>query len=92
MCRIEDEIAKLRAELDVLDRAHTAWPERGAYLDCLSRAAINGENEEAYPAEEVEKLRGGLERLRPAFESVLERMTAKGWVKRDGGTWGEPVL
>jgi hypothetical protein len=92
MGRIEDEIARLRAELDVLDGDHTAGPERGAYLDGLARAAIRGDNEEAYPAEEVEKLRGELERLRPAFERVLERMAAKGWVKRDDGTWGEPVL
>ncbi len=89
MGRIEDEIAKLGAELDALDHAHVGNRlEREAYLAGLIRAAMHGEGEEDYPAEEVEKVRGKLERLRPAFERVVARLSEKGWVLREDGTWG----
>ena len=75
--------------MDALEHAHVGNRlEREAYLAGLIRAAMHGEGEEDYPAEEVEKVRGKLERLRPAFGGVAARRSEKGAVRREDGTGG----
>lgn len=87
MGRLEDELAKIAAEMEALDHSRLSHgQEREAHLRELIRAIHEGRDVSDYDPAEVEKMRETLRKIDPAARKVAERLRAKGaTIGEDGG-------
>lgn len=88
MGHLEDELEKLRQELDALDTANYARTaaERQQHLQKLIGDISRGDDLGDYDPDEVERVRASLTRYGVAAQRVLDRITASGArLGQDGG-------
>ena len=95
MGRLEDELDRLERETERLarDGRDRPDPERTARLGDLILSIRRGESTDGFDPGEVEEVRATLDRIGPALERTVARLTAKGWGWRspDGEDGDEPL-
>ncbi len=88
MGRLEDELERLRAEVESLDAARLAYGQgRNERLHELICALREGRDTASFNADDVERVSLTLQKIAPAVERVLERLAEKGGHIGEDGSW-----